>query len=111
MKQKVLVIISTENKENALGALMFVQNSIKNKRFEDLKLILFGPSEKLASTDQALQSIIADIVSMNGSPVACKAISDMHNIGKELTSLGFKLEYVGDPIGQFINDGYLPMVF
>ncbi|MCL4478451.1 MAG: hypothetical protein M1381_05030 [Deltaproteobacteria bacterium] len=111
MKQKVLVIVSTENREKALGALVFVQNSLKNGRFEDLKLILFGPSEKLASADQALQSIIADIVSMKGNPIACKAISDMHNIGKELTSLGFKLEYVGDPIGQFINDGYLPMVF
>ena len=111
MKQKVLVIVSTENKEKALGALVFVQNSIKNKRFEDLKLILFGPSEKLASTDQALKSIIADIVSMNNSPVACKAISDMHNIGNELTARGFKLEYVVDPIGQFINDGYVPMVF
>ncbi|MGB9735681.1 MAG: hypothetical protein ACP5JP_00390 [bacterium] len=111
MKQKILVIVSTENKEKALSALVFVQNSLKNKRFEDIKLILFGPSEKLASNDQALQSIITDIVSMGGSPLACKAISDMHNIGKELTAMGFKLEYVGDPIGNLINNGYIPMVF
>lgn len=111
MKQKVLVIVSTENKEKALGALVFTQNSIKNQRFEDTKLILFGPSEKLVSEDPALQGVVADIVSMKGEPVACKFISDMHNISSQLTSIGFKLEYVGDPIGQFINDGYIPMVF
>lgn len=111
MKQKVLVIVSTENRLKAMGALVFVQNSIKNKRFEDTKLILFGPSEKLVSEDQALQGIVSDIVSMEGKPMACKFISDMESISPKLTSLGFQIEYVGDPIGQFINDGYLPMVF
>ena len=111
MKQKILVIVSTENKEKALGALVFAQNSIKNGRFEDTKLILFGPSEKLVAEDPALQGIVSDIVSMKGEPVACKFISDMHDISSKLTSIGFKIEYVGDPIGRLINEGYLPMVF
>ena len=47
MSLKVLVIIATGEKEKALAGLMYAGNALKFGWLEDLKVVLFGPSERL----------------------------------------------------------------
>jgi len=51
MAAKVLVIISTAEKEKALTGLMYAVNAQKNRWVAHLKVIFFGPFENLLTSD------------------------------------------------------------
>ena len=52
MGKKVIVIISTAEREKALVGVMYATNVLKNKWLEDVKVFFFGPFEKLVAEDQ-----------------------------------------------------------
>ena len=107
---KVMVIISTAEKEKAATGLMYAGNAIKYNWLEDVKVFLFGPAEKLLAGDRDLQEMMAPIVK-HQAPVACKFISDREDISPALAALGYKVDYVGSVISALIAEGYVPMVF
>ena len=110
MAEKLLVIMSTGDKEKALTALMFAKNALKNKRFEDVRVVYFGPVERLMASDAKVADAAIEISSM-GESIACKAISDRQNISDKIAGMGVRIEYVGSIISDYINDGYVPMVW
>jgi len=110
MAKKLLVIVSTGDKEKALTALMFTRNALKNKRFEDVKVVYFGPVETLMTRDSEVADAAIDVASM-GESIACKAVSDRQNISDQIARMGVRIEYVGSIISDYINSGYVPMVW
>ncbi|OEF99069.1 hypothetical protein BHF71_02485 [Vulcanibacillus modesticaldus] len=110
MSSKVVIIISTGEKEKALTGMMYAANALKNKWLDDVKVVFFGPSEKLISQDQELQELSSKILKYQ-TPVACKFISDNEEISNDLEKLGYRIDYVGALISDFIKEGYIPIVF
>jgi hypothetical protein len=108
--KKLIIIISTGDKEKAMTALMYSRNVLKNKRFEDVKVVYFGPIEKLMTTDPEVANAAIEVSSM-GESFACKAISDKQLISEKIAGMGVKIEYVGSVISDYINAGYIPMVW
>jgi hypothetical protein len=111
MRDKILVIISTSEKEKALTGMMYAVNSMMHGWMEDVQLFLFGPAEKLFPKDEELQKYLGDFIDMNGEPVACKFIADKNGGGEELTALGLNVDYVGEKISRLIKDGYVPLIW
>lgn len=110
MNPKLLVIIATGDKEKALAGLMYTRNVLKNKWIDDVKVVFFGPSERLAAHDDKVAWFIKEI-NNESDCFACKAISDEEGISAKLTEVGMKVEYVGMLISNAIKDGYLPMLW
>ncbi len=110
MASKLLVVISTGEKEKALTGLLYTTNAIRNKWLDDVRVFFFGPFEKLLSEDAEIQEWASELAN-HQQPMACKFISDNHGISEQLTSLGVNVEYVGQPISDAIKEGYVPMVF
>lgn len=110
MEKKVLIIISTAEREKALTGLLYATNALKNNWLDDVKVILFGPFEKMVSEDKELQEVLSKLLPYQ-TPVACKFISDREEISGSLETLGIQLEYVGAMISDAIGEGYVPMVF
>ena len=110
MSSKVLVIVATGDKQKALTALMYARNALKRGWLEDVKVVFFGPSERLVAEDDQVADEVKDIA-LIGESFACKAISDREGFSGELEKLGVKVEYVGSIISNLIKDGYLPMVW
>lgn len=110
MSKKVLIIISTGEKEKAMTGMMYAANALKYKWIDNIKVVFFGPVEKLISQDKDLQEYAAKIIQYE-TPVACKYISDNEEISANLQNLGYKVDYVGSLISDYITDGYVPMVF
>ncbi len=108
--EKLLIIISTADKEKAITAFMYTRNVLKNKRFDDVKVVYFGPIEKLLTIDPELANAAIEVSSM-GETFACKAISDKQMISEKIAEMGVKIEYVGKVISDYINAGYVPMVW
>jgi hypothetical protein len=110
MRSKLLAIIATSDREKALAGLMYVHNVLKNKWLDDVKVVFFGPSEKLAIHDDEILRFIKDITASTDC-FACKAISDKEGLSERLEEAGVKAEYVGTIVSNAIKDGYLPMVW
>lgn len=110
MGSKLLVIIATGEKEKALAGLMYARNAMKRGWMEDVKVVFFGPSERLIVQDEQVADEVKDLA-LIGESFACKAISDRENLSAEVEKLGVKVEYVGSIISNLIKEGYLPMVW
>ena len=110
MSSKLLVLIATGDREKAIAGLMYARNVLKNKWLDDIKVVFFGPSEKLAAFDSKVAWFIKEI-SDKSECFACKAISDEEGVSEKLQEAGIKVEYVGTIVSNAIKEGYLPMVW
>jgi hypothetical protein len=110
MGSKLLVVIATGDREKAIAGLMYTRNILKNKWLDDVKLVFFGPSEKMAAHDDKVALFIKEITDESDC-FACKAISDKEGVSEKLEETGVKVEYVGTIVSNAIKDGYLPMVW
>lgn len=110
MSSKLLVIIATGEKEKAMTGLMYAHNALKEGWLEDVKIVFFGPSERLIVQDEQVSNEVKAIAVV-GEAFACKAILDREGFSGEMEKLGVKVKYVGSIISNFIKGGYLPMVW
>jgi len=110
MASKVLVIVSTSEKQKALTGIMYAVNAQKNKWVEDLRVIFFGPFENLLCEDEEVAKAAARLQDYE-TPIACKFLSDRDGISEKLEKMGVNVDYVGALISGYIAEGYTPMVF
>ncbi len=110
MSSKVLVIISSGDSEKALTGLMYARNAMSFGWMEDVKVIFFGPSQRLLVENEQVKKAAKEMADQE-KPFVCKFISDQDGTSEKIQGLGLKVEYVGPVISDFIQDGYVPMVF
>ncbi len=110
MNSKLIVVIATGDREKALAGLMYARNVLKYRWLDDIKVVFFGPSEKLAAHDEKVAGSIKEIAEKSDC-FACKAISDREGVSETLEKAGMRVEYVGDIVSEAIKEGYLPMVW
>jgi hypothetical protein len=110
MGSKLLVIIATGDREKALAGLMYARNVLKYKWLDTVKVVFFGPSEKLAAHDDEVVWFIKEITDESDC-FACKAVSDKQGVSEKLAEAGVKVEYVGTIVSNAIKEGYVPMVW
>jgi len=110
MHSKVLVIISSGDREKALTGLMYARNAKERGWMDTVKVIFFGPSENLLVQDEDIQDM-AKQISQFEKPVACKFLSDRDGISEKIEEIGVNVDYVGTIISELIKEGYVPMVF
>ncbi len=110
MSSKIVVIITSSDKEVIQTAVMYARNTLKFNWLDDVKTILFGPAEQVIANDPELAHEMKEICS-TGEAIACKFISDNEGTSATLAKLGVEIEYVGTIIADLIKDGYVPMVW
>lgn len=116
MTDSLLVIISSgdEASDKAMTGMLYAINAKKNKWMENVRLIFFGPSEKMvaeAKDDSEIGVFLKQATEVGIVPIACKAISDGENITPMLETRGFSVEYVGSIISGLIKEGYQVLTF
>jgi hypothetical protein len=111
MVGKLVVIIATSDVEKARTGAMYGINALKYGWMEEVKIFFFGPAQNLLLEDPELQKYMAEYTSMEESAVACKYIADRDKKSEQIRELGIKVEYVGKMISDYINEGYVPMVW
>jgi len=110
MSSKVMVIISTAEKDKALTGILYAKNAQKNKWIDDVRVFFFGPFENLVCEDDDIIQAASELLDYQ-TPIACKFLSDKSGTSDKLAELGFNVEYVGGLISDSIKAGYVPMVF
>ncbi|MDI6600773.1 MAG: DsrE family protein [Thermoanaerobacteraceae bacterium] len=84
---------------------MYTYNSKLKKWWDDVTLIVWGPSSKLLSEDVDLQEKVKDMQAIGIKVLACKACADQYGVTEKLESLNIEVIYMGEPLTELLKSG------
>ena len=91
---------------------MYVHASQKSDWFDENLVIVWGPSSKLLSEDEALQEKVKAMMEDGVRFQACQACADMYGVSPKLRELGIEVKYMGTPLTEMLqDDGWEVMTF
>ena len=103
---KLIVLWTSGDRDVALKMVfMYVYNAKKFRWWEDITLIVWGPSSKLTSEDKEIQSQITNMMEKGVVIKACKACADQYGVSAKLETLGIEVKYMGQELTQYIKNG------
>ncbi len=105
-KDKLAVVWTSGDREVALEMVfMYTLNAKLKGWWDDITLILWGPSQKLIAGDEELQARLKKIVRQGITVEACLACSDDYAVTEKLKSLEIDVKYMGVPLTDYIKKG------
>lgn len=103
--EKLVILWTSGDREVALKMVfMYTYNAKKNKWWDDITLVVWGPSAKLLSEDEELQGYIKKIADAGVVVKACKGCSDQYGVSEKLEELGIDVKYIGKELTDYIKE-------
>jgi hypothetical protein len=90
---------------------MYTLNAKRRRWFDEVQLIVWGPSSKLLSVDEELQGQIAQMKAAGVEFTACKACADSYGVSEKLTELGIEVKYMGQPLTEMLKGDWVVTTF
>jgi hypothetical protein len=108
---KVLFVISSGDEKFDL-AIRLAYNSYNKHLYDDVKVVLFGPSQKRVLTLEGdIKDIFLKLLENGVVDSACIGVAKSNDLVEQLTDLGLRLEPMGERISKFVNQGYEVITF
>ena len=112
MANKVFVLLSSGDREVALEVgLRWPLNAAKKKWVDEVKVIIFGPSERVAAYDLEVKEKLRELQEAGIEVIACKACADEYGVTRVLEEADITVIYVGSLMAELINDGWASLTF
>jgi hypothetical protein len=111
---KVLFLVMSGKEATAKADLGIISaaRSLSAKRYEDLKVLFFGPSEEYITRLEGIAKEHFDILLKNRAiDSACVAVAERAGIKQSLEQLGLALLPAGERIAYYVNQGYTVISF
>mgnify|MGYP001815972744 FL=1 len=103
---KLVVLWTSGDREVALKMVfMYTYNAKARGWWEDITLVVWGPSAKLLTEDKELQDYMARIMEAGVTVKACKGCSDQYGVSEKLEELGITVLYIGKELTDYIKEG------
>ena len=100
---KLHVLWTTGEKEVAMKVIFpYLINAKANGWWDEINLIIWGPSAKLAAGDAVIQQQLKDTMDSDISVEACKACTDAYNVSAKLAEMGITVRYMGGPFTEYL---------
>jgi len=107
-KNKLMVVWTSGDREVAFKMVfMYVYNAKKNGWWEDITLLIWGPSSKLASEDTEIQDSLKQMMEIGVQVIACLACADLCHNTKGLEELGVTVKYTGTDLTSYIKEQHV----
>ena len=90
---------------------MYTHNAKKQKWFDEVTLIIWGPSSRLLSGDKDLQAKVNQMQTDGVIVKACKACADLYGVSDRLSQLGIEVKYMGQPLTEMLKTDYKVLTF
>jgi len=84
---------------------MYTYNAKRKEWWDDVTLIVWGPSAKLIAEDEELKEYVLKMKDAGVRLEACKACADMYKVSGHLEALGIDVKYMGKPLTEYIKGG------
>lgn len=110
--EKLAVIWSSRDKDVAEKVvLMYTQGAKMKGWFEEVVLIVWGPSTKLLSEDAELQEKIKGLMNAGISVQACSFCAGEYGVAGDLENLGLEVIPMGEPLTGYLKDDWKVLSF
>jgi hypothetical protein len=90
---------------------MYTDNAKKQKWFDEVTLIVWGPSARLLAGDKDLQAKIKVMLEDGVKVQACQACADSYGVTEQLRKMGIDVKYMGKPLTDLIKQGWHTLTF
>jgi hypothetical protein len=90
---------------------MYTDNAKKQKWFDEVTLIVWGPSARLLAGDKDLQAKIKGMLDDGVKIQACQACSDSYGVTEQLRKMGIDVKYMGKLLTDYIQQGWHILTF
>jgi hypothetical protein len=92
-------------------AFMYTLNAKRQGWFDEVTLIVWGPSAKLLSENEEIQAGVAGMAEVGVEIVACQACADSYGVSEILEGLGIDVKYMGRPLTDMLKGDYKVLTF
>lgn len=82
---------------------MYGINSLIHKWWDEVDIIIWGATAKLAAESDLIQLKIQHALEVGATIYACKACADQLGVTDNLTAQGIKVEYFGQPLTEILQ--------
>jgi hypothetical protein len=111
-QDRVLIVWTSGDRDVALRMVfMYAGNAKKHGWWEDVTLLVWGPSQRLLAEDEVLQTGIAAGIDLGVRVIACKACADSYPVTEQLESLGVDVIYTGQLLTDWLKSGAALVTF
>jgi hypothetical protein len=109
---KLLVVWSSADREVALhNVFMYTHNAKKQGWWQEVRLLLWGPSDRLLTEDEELQTRLRAMMADGVEVLACKACADRLGVGEALEALGVNVFYTGVALTELLKEGWTTLTY
>ncbi|BBD08975.1 DsrE family protein [Desulfovibrio ferrophilus] len=99
------LVWSTPHREVALNMVfMYSGNALIRGWWEQVRLILWGPSQPLLLGDKELQSHLSELTEAGVELMACRACAENYGIASDLEALGLNVKHTGSLLTETLKD-------
>jgi hypothetical protein len=106
-QHRQLILWTSGDREVALKMVfMYTLNSKKQGWMDSVRLLIWGPSQKLLVEDSVLQAGLGKLKDAGVELYACKACADMYGIADKLSKLGVTVMYTGEMLADLQKQGW-----
>ncbi len=92
-------------------ALMYAHAAKTNKWFDEVTLIVWGPSAKLIAENLILQEKVKEMQRDGVKVEACIVCADSYEVTDALRKLGFDVKAMGKPLTDYLKSGAKVLTF
>ena len=104
-KKKCAVLWTSGDKEVAEKMVfMYTLNSKKQKWWDEVLFIIWGPSSMLLSRDRDLQRGVQKMMEAGVVVQACVACANMYGVSEKLANMGIDVKGMGPPLTKLLQD-------
>ncbi len=111
VKMRILIIIVSDGEKGKMG-LRLARGSIRHKRYDDVKVFFFGPSEKMITElNGEDKELFEEVLNYGAIDGACIGYAKKLGIEEELRKMKIDLLHANERIAHYIYNGYVPLTF
>ena len=90
---------------------MYCHNAKKQKWFDEVVLVVWGPSARLLAADKDLQAEVKSMMAGGVKVQACVACADSYGVSERLREMKIEVKGMGAPLTQMLKTGWKVLTF
>ena len=111
-KTKLAVLWTSGDSEVAHKVcFMYTQAAKKAQWFDEVLLIVWGPSSRLLAGDKELQAAVKAMIASGVVVQACVVCADMYGVGDTLRQMGIEVKPMGRPLSDMLKTDWKVLTF